>query len=811
MAGKEALNDILQSLDLNQETIQEIISRADAALSDSNLQNVLENALKTEAGQRLDMRLHDTFSEVITGIGAKTTVAAESYMNIPEVTLSADQRNDLQASRNQINEAVTAYTGKDAEALYAASRDMTAANAQAKAPSGGLGEQTPETSNIEEASNADVGSSMLDYINNSSHAELTSSNMTEMDNLVISELAYVPKYTKTEDLAYYKASQRSNITVGEYCQNLLNELEKAMENGQEVNPASYQYLKAMATSERYKNLRLDSARGYANGLIDTQIVSVRLSDGNAIIGVQGTNGTVQDWVNDSAFINTDPTPEELLIRDEIQKLIDNNGYEGVYLTGHSQGGRDAVTAAAFLDDAAKAKLKGIWNLDGPGYSKATLDKYKEQFDSIAPYVHNIYPEDSWVGQLLFSIGDSKYVPTISDGFNLHDHSEYNWVGDSETGGFSEAPTGGIKWLIRNGLDAVIDYICDTVTPEQAEQTLNILFRLGYNEEDPTRLDFGNILKHLDEISVGDAQILLETAATVVLSGVSDFCHTLGNITGAIEKICKVISAVGIFTGPVAAVIATIGEVCGIISTVCKVISVVCDVVVGIIKWISERRAARMKAEREAYLSGNPEVVFYADALLNAAQHLIAANNHIIQADKDCDRIRYGYQESQEDEDGILHWFSKVFNSIRSLFEYLSLAGADLVYLCNQPILKKGASCSNRLAEEGRILLRNVPSASNDVQFTVNPGGLSAFSQSGVKTVADAGKSLDQAMDSFKALGGSWEAEDYESMLVNVTNNIDELKQYNDQLKQAYEMLGGIAGLYSGFQERSVNEFQAAAN
>lgn len=818
MSTIDTLGQLFEGLEETKTFIEEILGPVEAIVGSESTQEILQYELKTPEGQKL---YNDVKNLVMNPLGAIEQAFADTVETAaPKV--SAENAQKLSEYQNRVHQEVEQFQTASPSSYVAAapgassgtsgasgktssagsnSASSSAYSSQTSSSgagySSGSGRSESSSSTVSpsavsssvtstQATSSDTDCSMTSYVRNAKQP-LTSNNLTTTDNMVVSMLSFLSR-TEFQD----PSKKNSGVSIGEYCKQLL-----ASDN--QYSAQERQFLQELTTSTRYKNLTVDSVSLYHNGQIDTNVICVNLGDNKAIFGIEGTNGTVQDWINDGRFSSPDPTDEEMYITNLIDDLTRKNGYDGIYLAGHSQGGREAVTAAAFCSSETKSKILGVMNLDGPGYSDAFREKYADQLALIEGKVTNIYPSGSYVGQIYTGIGESFYTESKGDTFYAYLHSTFNWITD-ENGNVVAPDQTTSKYIVGKMINIAVDYIGSKLSPEQTEQLLSIVFRTAYSSEDPTQIDFKEILNHLDELSWGDWEIVLESLAAVVLPIMSKYYETLSNIAGFLEPFC-------IFLGEYSELAKTILT---IIKYGAKVMKFLCDAAVTILQWIAKIRAERLKKERENYISNNPELKFISAALLSAAEHLNAANNWIIQADSDCDRLRRGFRESEEDEEGnIINWVFKKFSTLASVLRYFGLAAIDIGWLGSQPHLLKGVRCSKTISAEGVKILASIPYAVQDAEFFANPSTLSQLASSASDQVKNAIKLFDEADEAIQKLGNAWKGEDYNDLRSKTKANFAELKENMNTVDKAVSLLDAAAKIYASFQDRCIQEFQAA--
>lgn len=149
--------------------------------------------------------------------------------------------------------------------------------------------------------------SLNEYIAMSGKA--TSDNITTADYAVYAELSYASKQYDSQ--GYLNATQRTNVSVKEYAQGLLDEMPASNPYNPTENQAAYdawnrqygtkayqeerEFLRTVANSERYADVTVDGSELMNAGNNRTNLLVVGYGDGKAVMTIQGSDGTVADW------------------------------------------------------------------------------------------------------------------------------------------------------------------------------------------------------------------------------------------------------------------------------------------------------------------------------------------------------------------------------------------------------------------------------------------------------------------------------------------------------------------------------------
>lgn len=211
-------------------------------------------------------------------------------------------------------------------------------------------------------------------------------------------------------------------------------------NGTDSAPLS----EILSTSqyEKLKNLGLTDAEINSwniSGVHDTNSQNgfyaciIETAPGEAAVGFRGSedmgdlNNVANDWVGaDIGLVNSTCTNQQEEVDRFLQKYKDQlNGYDSVAMAGHSLGGNLAEYATIVsykygLDD----NIKQCVSMDGPGFSKEFIDKYRDQIEKMSGVMY--HPRWSFVGTMLNDLPGVEYqYVEVSNEANAIDDADYN--------------------------------------------------------------------------------------------------------------------------------------------------------------------------------------------------------------------------------------------------------------------------------------------------------------------------------------------------------------------------------------------------
>lgn len=260
---------------------------------------------------------------------------------------------------------------------------------------------------------------ILDYLEWRGDLAFDADPFNEVDNLVLSELAYV-----SFDGLVPPAPAETAVP--------LKEVRKAyfdMHSRKAIRRDSNHIVRApllmdgMSAGKRFGSAGLT---GYVNTVkadetAQMSAVTFLLGDGTAYVAFRGTDTTIVGWkegFNMSYLPETEGQRRAVGYLNRIGKSIGRPLRVG----GHSKGGNFAVYASAFCDREIRDRIIGIYTNDGPGFRDEVMET--EAYRSILPKVVSIVPDTSIIGMLLTSDVKHRYIKSSAGGLVQHD--TFSW-------------------------------------------------------------------------------------------------------------------------------------------------------------------------------------------------------------------------------------------------------------------------------------------------------------------------------------------------------------------------------------------------
>ena len=123
-----------------------------------------------------------------------------------------------------------------------------------------------------------------------------------------------------------------------------------------------------------------------------------LPTGDAVVTFRGTDDTLAGWIEDLNLFLQDSIPSRALSSAYLKEVASRTD-GGIYLCGHSKGGHLALYSAVKADEALRARIKGVYNNEGPGFLNYDLFK-TAAYRELLPRYHHYVPYASFIGMML---------------------------------------------------------------------------------------------------------------------------------------------------------------------------------------------------------------------------------------------------------------------------------------------------------------------------------------------------------------------------------------------------------------------------
>lgn len=772
---------------------------------------------------------------------------AAEYRPLYEEGLQNKENAAFDASVRQQLSVLTAPAKHAADQLVGLTTVSTGASADEIITNAGNPSYASSLSLKADVSRGD--SAMTAYLK-SNQPQMTAANEKESDMGVLAHLSYMSKACGKPE--YQQAGMQEGVTLHDYCDKLLSIA------GDDIAPLDKNYLTQLRDSSRYDGLTVDHIYGNTGSGAGehTVVMAIGTGDGHAVFSIQGTNGTTEDWQTDERFQGSKITAEE----ERINAVTNDwaREYSNISLTGHSQGGREAVTAGMYMDPENQAKISRIVSNDGPGYSHAFLNRHSDRVNTITDKVTVIRPAAaSGVGEMLTQIGEEKFVIALQNevvkSYDKNGNPTYEyqhltttWPMDGN-GNYTYTDSNYGLGKLAEFSDMLVDFNSVVLGEEKSLEFGDQLVALLGNEKG--EWGFANLWTeevngekqfslaklidsaikaealwndYKEDIQAGIEQLKEEFAPEIletidICVGVSDTIDEFCKYLSIAEKAFSVLATVFAFFPPAAAIFEAVSASLASIKGSLKIISFVLKEVIipllnitaGIVAYI---RAKKQQDVRMKYISANPSMTVNTNYLSDAIDCLVEAS-------KIAESAYAAYREAM----------SGYISVIRELIQLASGETKEVEKKSRVSFLEGAlyAGCYGNKISQTWEKARNTTPAQNTLNdvidgvrqvceklnhgmdriFTVNPEQLSSAGQDGVVQSEQLLQQLQACFETLDGLRPSWSTEDYSSIIQKTMPDRENMGNYGQSMMQAFDNLSAAASLYSSFQEQSIEAFQ----
>ena len=338
---------------------------------------------------------------------------------------------------------------------------------------------------------------ILDYIKWRSDLTFEERDLNEIDSLIFTILSY----ENFEEILPLNTSR----SISE-CAQLFFSIyeEKDLRTRKTLTNRSYEVLKHIANTNRYKNLILSNYVNEIDVKQDVQFsaLTITYKDKWKYIAFRGTDDTFTGWKED--FMMT--YKEEVLSQKKaveylnkvfnedslLTKLLHKMTY---YVGGHSKGGILAMYACAHVPTEIQTRIKRIDNFDGPGFDKRVWEK--ESIQKIIPVMNTYIPTSSLFGRLFQH--EEKVTIIKSHQMGLLQHDGFNWIVEIDHFDYeNEVSLGSVKAV--NKLNDLLNGYNYAEREEIIESLFDIFERLEiYTFNDLLNIDLSKLIVALKDI------------------------------------------------------------------------------------------------------------------------------------------------------------------------------------------------------------------------------------------------------------------------------------------------------------------------
>jgi len=262
-----------------------------------------------------------------------------------------------------------------------------------------------------------VTTTILDYLREYGDVPFAERPMTDVDSLILCQLAYL----KFDGLVPDIWSNQRSVTLREIAEHEHADDLFADERYEAKNRALFS---GMLSGRRFAELRLNCYINIVEKKYETQFAAVTylLGDGTMYVAFRGTDETIVGWKEDFNMAFLSPVPgQELSVK--YLNMVTGKLRNPFYIGGHSKGGNLAVYSSMKCAPCVQNRILRIYSMDGPGFRRETMEACG--YERIAERVVKLMPHSSLIGMLFEQ--DYHYRVVESRSFGMGQHDPYNWI------------------------------------------------------------------------------------------------------------------------------------------------------------------------------------------------------------------------------------------------------------------------------------------------------------------------------------------------------------------------------------------------
>ena len=290
---------------------------------------------------------------------------------------------------------------------------------------------------------------IFDYLEWRGDIPFSADPFDEVDNLVLSQLAYTDfRGIVPDDGTEISLSDAYHLFFRRHTR------EEILADKSFVAKAPL-LMDGMTSGSRFGEIKLFRYIDERDVRLETQISAITflLPNGTAYLAFRGTDGSLVGWKEDFNFSflsETEGQSRAIRYLNEVGSAL----HCPLVVGGHSKGGNLAVYASAFCENAVCDRIRTVYSNDGPGFKQDVAES--SEYLRLLPKVKSIIPDTSIIGLLLSCKSDHHVVKSSASGILQHD--AFTW--QVQRNRFVEAQLSPTAALIRQAMGAWLEQMDD---------------------------------------------------------------------------------------------------------------------------------------------------------------------------------------------------------------------------------------------------------------------------------------------------------------------------------------------------------------
>ncbi len=276
---------------------------------------------------------------------------------------------------------------------------------------------------------------IFDYLDWRGDMPLFVDPFNEVDNLILSELAY----TDFRDIV---PGDGTEVPLRDAYRDFFSRhTREEVLAGKSPTARAPLLMEQMASGARFRNMTLSLHVNEFSAEREVQMSAVvfRLPDDLSYVAFRGTDGTLVGWKENFNISFLSETAGQNMAVHYLNWAVRRLPGR-ILVGGHSKGGNLAVYASAFCDPDVQDRIGTVYTNDGPGFRQEIIDA--PGYLRVLPRIVSMIPDTSVVGLLLSSKSEHRVIRSTASGFSQHDAFTWsvrrNRFEDAKLNGASEA-------------------------------------------------------------------------------------------------------------------------------------------------------------------------------------------------------------------------------------------------------------------------------------------------------------------------------------------------------------------------------------
>lgn len=261
---------------------------------------------------------------------------------------------------------------------------------------------------------------LITYVQQYEAQTFQEKSVTDIDILVLTEIAYLP----FDEIVSSSFEEKAAISLNQ----LGKEFEIIKEKEHENNPfmiteERIQLLDVVSKSQRYKDIKVFGFMNDIDDELTKQFAAVcyQWEEESRWIIFRGTDESLTGWKEDFMMTYSDLIPAQTDAIEYLRKQAEL--FAGsLNISGHSKGGNLSLYASAMQEEDIQHRIQQIYCWDAPGVHRSILGI--EGYQRVVSKAKRYIPQDSIVGLMLES--QVPYHIIESQGSGISQHSALMW-------------------------------------------------------------------------------------------------------------------------------------------------------------------------------------------------------------------------------------------------------------------------------------------------------------------------------------------------------------------------------------------------